>query len=135
MRVSSRTPIVALAMFGVLLASYVVNAMDRQLFPLLVPSVRSTYGFSLADAGLLSTVFTLGMGLIGIPAGFLLSRWPRRLVVLLGIVLFSLATVLTAFAHGFWDMFAYRVVSGFGEALQLTALLAIGAAYFEKHRA
>src|SRR5437867_6466957 len=51
----------AIAMFGLLLASYVINAMDRQLFPLLVPEVRRQYNFSLSDVGLLSTVFTLGM--------------------------------------------------------------------------
>ena len=53
----------AIAMFGLLLASYVINAMDRQLFPLLVPEVRRQYNFSLSDVGLLSTVFTLGMAL------------------------------------------------------------------------
>src|SRR5436190_5461440 len=39
-------------MFGVLLASYAINAMDRQLFPLLAPEVRREYGFSLAGIGL-----------------------------------------------------------------------------------
>jgi len=38
----------AFAMFAVLLASYVINAMDRQLFPLLASDVRQEYGFSLA---------------------------------------------------------------------------------------
>ena len=56
-----------IAMFGLLLASYVVNAMDRQLFPLVAPEVRREYGFSLAGIGLLSTVFTLGMAVAGAP--------------------------------------------------------------------
>ena len=47
-------------MFAALLASYVINAMDRQLFPLLASDVRQEYGFSLANIGLLSTIFTLG---------------------------------------------------------------------------
>ena len=46
--------------FGVLVGSYVINAMDRQLFPLVAPDVRREYAFSLAGIGLLSTVFTLG---------------------------------------------------------------------------
>src|SRR6266576_4931687 len=54
-------------MFGVLLASYAINAMDRQLFPLLAPEVRRQYGFSLAGVGFLSTVFTLGMAIAGLP--------------------------------------------------------------------
>ena len=52
--------------FGVLLASYAINAMDRQLFPLLAPEVRREYGFSLEAIGFLSTVFTLGMAGAGV---------------------------------------------------------------------
>ena len=66
---------VAIAMFVVLLASYTINAMDRQLFPLLVPEVRRQYGFSLANAGFLSTIFTLGMAMAGLPTGYLLARF------------------------------------------------------------
>ena len=36
----ARTDRVALAMFAVLLLSYVINAMDRQLFSVLAPDVR-----------------------------------------------------------------------------------------------
>lgn len=132
-RLDSRAK-VAVAMFAVLLASYVINAMDRQLFPLLVSDVRGTYGFSLSDAGLLSTVFTLGMGLAGIPAAFLMTRLSRKSVVLIGIAVYSITTVLTGFAAGFWDMFVYRAVSGLGEAMQLTALLAIAGSYFKSYR-
>lgn len=125
----------AVAMFIVLLASYIINAMDRQVFPILVANVRDEYGFSLAEGGLLSTVFTLGMGLAAIPAGYMLSRWPRKLTLQLGILLFSATTLLTAFSVGFWDMFAYRAISGLGESLHLTALLAVAATYFSRHRA
>jgi len=41
----TRPRILGIAMFGVLLASYAINAMDRQLFPLLAPEVRRQYGF------------------------------------------------------------------------------------------
>jgi MFS family permease len=121
-------------MFALLLVSYVINAMDRQLFSVLAPDVRDALGFSLPQLGLLSTVFTLGMGVAGLPAGFLLARVSRRALALCGLALFSAATALTAVATGFWDLFAYRFVSGVGEAMQLTALLAIGTAYFVRHR-
>jgi MFS family permease len=122
-------------MWAVLLLSYVVNAMDRQVFPLLLTDIRAEYHFSLANAGLLSTVFTLGMGLAGIPTGLMMARLGRRNVTLIGILLYSAATVLTAVATGFWDMLAYRVASGLGEAMQLTALFAIAASYFTRYRA
>src|SRR5205823_8173896 len=125
----------AIAMFGVLLGSYVSNAMDRQLFPLLVPEVRRQYNFSLSDVGLLSTVFTLGMALAGLPTGYLLSRFSRKTVLQAGIAVFSACTVLTVMAFGFSDMLIYRAATGIGEAMQLTILLAIGANYFASYRA
>jgi DHA1 family inner membrane transport protein len=125
----------AIAMFGVLLGSYVINAMDRQLFPLLVPEVRRQYNFSLSEVGLLSTVFTLGMALAGLPTGYLLSRFSRKTVLQSGIVLFSACTLATVMAFGFSDMLIYRAATGVGEAMQLTILLAIAANYFTTHRA
>ena len=122
-------------MFVVLLGSYVINAMDRQLFPLVAPDVRREYGFSLAGVGLLSTVFTLGMAVAGVPTGFLLSRFSRRAVLQVGIALFSAGTALTVVSRGFPDMLVYRTVTGIGEAMQLTVLLAIAANYFARHRA
>ncbi|MGH1569554.1 MFS transporter [Methylobacterium sp. P31] len=125
----------ALGMFVVLLFSYIVNAMDRQLFSVLAPEVRTALGLTVPQVGLAATVFTLGMGLAGIPTGYLLTVMSRRGVVILGIIIFSVATYLTAYARGMPDLLAYRFISGLGEAMQLTALLAIGTTYFLRHRA
>jgi MFS transporter, DHA1 family, inner membrane transport protein len=119
----------------VLLFSYVINAMDRQLFPLLAPDVRREYGFSLAGIGLLSTIFTLGMAVAGLPTGYLLARLSRKAVLQIGIAIFSAGTILTVVAHGFADMLTYRAATGIGEAMELTALLAIAANQFTHNRA
>src|SRR5262245_18336468 len=125
----------AIAMYGVLLGSYVINAMDRQLFPLLVPEVRRQYNFSLSDVGLLSTVFTLGMALAGLPTGYLLSHFLRRTVLQVGVAVLSACTVLTVMACELSDMLEYRAATGVGEAMTLTILLAIAANYFASYRA
>lgn len=125
----------AFGMFAVLLFSYVINAIDRQLFSVLAADVRSALGLSLPQVGLASTVFTLGMGLAGIPTGYLLGKMTRKSVTLMGLMVFSAATYLTAYAKGLPDLLAYRFISGLGEAMQLTALLAIGTSYFVQHRA
>lgn len=125
----------ALGMFVILLLSYVINAMDRQLFSVLAPDVRKALNLSLPQVGLAATVFTLGMGVAGIPTGYLLGVMSRRGVAILGLIIFSVATLLTAYAQGMPDLLAYRFVSGLGEAMQLTALLAIGTTYFLNHRA
>jgi DHA1 family inner membrane transport protein len=125
----------AFAMFFVLLLSYVLNAIDRSMFSVLAIEVRDAMSLSLPQVGLASTMFTLGMGLAGIPTGYLLATMSRKAVVLLGLLIFSLATFLTAYATGLPDLLAYRLVSGLGEAMQVTALIAIGASYFYKRRA
>ena len=122
-------------MFAVLLASYAINAMDRQLFPLVALEVRREYGFSLAAIGLLSTIFTLGMAVAGLPTGYLLTRFSRKTVLQIGIAVFSAGTVLTVVSSGFSDMLIYRAATGIGEAMQLTVLLAIAANHFIHYRA
>ncbi|RAM61280.1 MFS transporter [Herbaspirillum rubrisubalbicans] len=125
----------AVAMFCILLFSYVINAMDRQLFSVLASDVRKALELTVPQTGLASTVFTLGMGLAGLPTGYLLGKMTRKNVVLIGILIFSAATCLTAYARNLDQLLAYRFVSGLGEAMQLTALLAIATTYFSHHQA
>ncbi len=119
----------------VLICSYCVNAMDRTLFPLMLTDVRREYGFALPQAGLMSTFFTLGMTLAGIPTGYLMSKYSRKTVIQVGIFIYSAATIITASASGFADMLLYRAITGVGEAMQLTALLAVFSSYFSRYRA
>ncbi|WP_284435909.1 MFS transporter [Streptomyces sp. TUS-ST3] len=134
---SSRPP-VSRAMIGVgfllVVLSYMVNAMDRQVFPPLLPDIRAEYGFSLEQGGLLATNFTLGMALAGLPAGYLLDRFRRKTVLLASIVIYSLGTMATPLATGFADMTLYRVVSGFGEGMQSAAIFAAMGAFFAQRR-
>jgi predicted MFS family arabinose efflux permease len=120
--------------FGVLLASYAVNAMDRQIFPLIAPEVRREYGFSLEAIGFLSTVFTLGMAAAGVVTASLLARFSRKSVLQIGIAIFSAGTALTVLSAGFFDMLIYRAATGVGEAMQLTVLLAIAVNYYARSR-
>jgi DHA1 family inner membrane transport protein len=127
--------VAGIAMYGLVLASYCLNAADRQLFPLLLHDVRQTYHFPLSKAGLLSTIFTLGLALAGLPTGYLLARISRKSALILGIAIFSSATALTVFAFGFADMLVYLAASGIGEAIQFTAIIAIATSYFSRNRA
>jgi predicted MFS family arabinose efflux permease len=124
----------AVALFGLLLLAYSVNAMDRMVFPVLLPEVRAEYGMSLGAAGLQSTVFALGMGLAGVPAGLLLARFARKTLIAAGTATFSAATLLTVVSVGFSDMLVWRVLSGVGEALQLAAILTVAAGAFPRRR-
>jgi MFS family permease len=121
--------------FTVLCLSYLLNAMDRQVFYPLVPEIRAEFGFSLDQAGLLATGFTLGLALTGVPAGYLLDRMSRKTIVVASVVVYSAGTVAIPLAGGFLDMAVYRLVSGVGEGVQATAIYAIIGAYYFHRRA
>ena len=126
---------VAIAMYCVLLISYVLMAADRYLFPVLAADVRREFGFSLANIGLLSTIFTLGLGIGGLPTGYLLSRFSRKTVLLIGITIFSSATALTTVSMGFWRMLFCLAAQGIGMAMLATSMFALAASYFARYRA
>lgn len=128
----TRAAVIGLA---VLCVSYMLNAMDRQVFYPLVPPIREEFGFSLDQAGLLATGFTLGLALTGLPAGYLLDRMSRRTIVVASVVVYSLGTVAIPLASGFADMAVYRLISGVGEGVQATAIYAIIGAFFFHRRA
>ncbi len=54
----------------------------------------------------------------------------RKSVLQLGILIFSVGTAATVLAYGFTDMLFYRAVTGIGEAMQVTVLIAICTNYF-----
>src|SRR5260370_33223162 len=95
------TRTVAITMYCILLLSYVLMAADRYLFPVIAPYVRREFGFSPALTGLLTTIFTLGLGVGGLTTGYILSRLSRKSVKLACIAIFSGATALTTMSHGF----------------------------------
>lgn len=125
----------ALAMFIIVGLSYSLNAMDRQVFSVLLPQIRDEYSFGLSTGGLLSTIFGLGVGAGALVAGFLADRYSRKWVMIVGIVVYSLFTLLIPFASGFLSMAAYRTLSGVGEGLQQAALYAAVGAYYSARRA
>ena len=125
---------IAIAMYCVLLVSYVLMAADRYLFPVLAPDIRKAFSFSLPDTGLLSTIFTLGLGLGGLPTGYLLARYSRKMVLLAGIVIFSAATALTTVVPGFWTMLVCLAAQGIGMSMLATSMFALAASYFSGYR-
>jgi DHA1 family inner membrane transport protein len=125
---------IAIAMYCVLLVSYILMAADRYLFPVLAPDVRKAFGFSLANTGLLSTIFTLGLGIGGLPTGYLLARYSRKMVLLTGIVIFSSATALTTMVPGFWTMLVCLAAQGIGMSMLATSMFALAASYFSGYR-
>jgi hypothetical protein len=124
-----------IVMLVLVAASYVVNAADRQVFFVVLPAISDELQFALASGGFLGTIFTLGIGVAGVPAGYVIDRLSRKTVMLIGIVIYSSFTLLTALAVGFFDIAVYRGLTGVGEAMQQAALFSAVGAYFYQRRA
>jgi MFS transporter, DHA1 family, inner membrane transport protein len=130
----SGTKTVALAMFGLLLVAYTLMSADRYIISMLATDIRTALSLTLPQMGALTTMFTLGIGIAGIPAGLLIARTSRRTVLLLGIALFSIATLLFTQATGFSSMFLFIVMQGVGMSFLATSMFALSASYFSKTR-
>ncbi|BCW48207.1 hypothetical protein StoSoilB13_05490 [Arthrobacter sp. StoSoilB13] len=128
------TKVVAGVSLAVLAITFMLNAMDRQVFFPLLGTISTEYGFSLQAGGLLATIFTLGMAIAGIPAGFLVERFSRKTVLIVSIAIYSLGTLATPLAASWGDMAVYRVISGLGEGMQAAALFAAVGSFFHLRR-
>jgi len=124
----------AYAMFGLLLFTYILMVADRFLVSMLAVDIRGALDLSLPNMLALTTMFTLGLGIGGLPAAALITRFSRKAVLLTGLVLLSGATLLFTQATGFWTMFVFIVLQGVGMSFLATAMFSLSTSYFAKNR-
>src|SRR5260370_34930225 len=98
-RTSSTRQAIGLALL--LGVSYMFNAMDRQVFPALLGSIRSDYGLTLPEAGFVSPLFTVNLAIFPALSGWFMAKFGRRYLLLGGLGCYSVFTLLTPFASYF----------------------------------
>ncbi len=123
-------PGAAMAFFAICGATYIINAADRLFFPPLLNPISAEFHFNLAQTGTLATIYTLGLGIGGVGTGYLLSHMSRKSTMVLGVLIYSFFTVAMVASTGFYDLLAYRTLTGVGEAVQNIAfVIAVGTFY------
>jgi predicted MFS family arabinose efflux permease len=96
---------------------YVVNYLDRQILGILNPQIKAEFHVSNTLIGLLGgPVFALMYATLGIPIAVLADRVNRRNLIAASLAIFSLMTVVSAFAAQFWQLMLARFGTGIGEA-------------------
>ena len=96
---------------------FVVNYLDRQILGILLPLIKKEFALPDTALGLLSgTVFAVVYATLGIPLAIFADRMNRRNIIAMSLAVFSLMTVLSAFAARFWHLVAARLGTGIGEA-------------------
>lgn len=124
----------AYAMFGLLLFTYILMVADRFLVSMLAVDIRGALDLSVPNMFALTTMFTLGLGIGGLPAASLIARFSRKAVLLTGLILLSSATLLFTQATGFATMFVFIVLQGVGMSFLATAMFSLSTSYFAKNR-
>jgi MFS family permease len=116
-------------------ALYVISYLDRFIMTMMVPDIKASLSISDAQMGLiLGPAFAFSYALFGIPFGWAADRWSRRMVILCGTLVFSMATVASGFAASFAAMLFLRILVGLGEASLSPAALSLLSQKFPRER-
>jgi MFS transporter, Spinster family, sphingosine-1-phosphate transporter len=93
-----------------------VNYIDRSVIAAVVKPMKGELALSNLEAGLLNTAFLVGYFVTCPLFGARADKGTRKGLIALGVVVWSIATVASGFATGFWTMLVARTVVGVGEA-------------------
>lgn len=100
----------------VLTAINLLNYLDRYVVSALFESLRADLWLTDTRLGLLATGFIVVYMIASPVFGILGDRRPRLPLLAIGVGIWSLATVLSGFARGYWTLLAGRAAVGIGEA-------------------
>lgn len=116
--------------------AYFLNQADRQVFNVILPLLQSSLGISYVQIGLVASVFTAAVA-ISVPfAGYFGDIWSRKWIVVVSLIIWSAATLLTGFSTGLVYLIVVRgIATAGGEAFYAPASNALISKYHKKTRA
>ncbi len=106
------------AYFGLAVLTLInlLNYLDRYILAGVLSKVEAAFSLSDVEGGSLAATF-MGVYLLSSPvAGFLGDRMPRRILIGLSVLIWSLATIASGFAPSFRWLVLARAATGIGEA-------------------
>lgn len=121
-------------MLALLTAINFINYIDRSVLFAVQPLVQQEFHRSNEAFGFLTTAFFLSYMLFAPVAGFLADRYTRRTIIVVGVAVWSGATLLTAVTHEFSTLLIRHAIVGIGEASYATVAPALIADLFPEHR-
>ncbi|HKJ74798.1 MAG TPA: MFS transporter [Alphaproteobacteria bacterium] len=128
-------PRVAWYSVGVLALTVMFAELDRGIIQLLVQSIKRD--FLLTDTQisyLLGFTFILIYSIIGLPLSLLIDRFNRKVILSVGLAVWSVATVFCGMAQNFWALAFGRMMLGAGESVNAPTGFSLLADLFPKER-
>jgi predicted MFS family arabinose efflux permease len=118
-----------------LLLAYILNFLDRQILGILAQPIKADLHLTDTEFGAVGGLaFALLYSVLGIPLAYLADKTSRSGVIALCLALWSGFTALCGTAHGYWQLFLYRLGVGIGEAGGVAPSYALIADYFPPER-
>ncbi|HEV2214046.1 MAG TPA: MFS transporter [Terracidiphilus sp.] len=106
----------ALGTFLLLLGLNLLNFIDRYILPGAQPLIQREFHATDAQMGALTTALFATYMIFAPLTGWLGDRFPRKPLIIGGAVLWSLATLATAWVHSYWTLYLRHALVGVGEA-------------------
>jgi MFS family permease len=120
---------------SLLLVAYIFNFLDRQILCILAQPIKADLNLSDTEFGAIGGLaFALLYSVLGIPLAYLADKTSRSGVIAASLALWSAFTALCGTAHGYWQLFLYRLGVGIGEAGGVAPSYALIADYFPPER-
>ncbi len=108
------------AILALLTGLNLLNYLDRLVVSAVLPKVQEELHLSNFQGGLLATVFLVGYFVTSPLFGALGDRFPRKGLLAIGVLVWSLATIASGVASGLWSLLLARAMVGVGEASYAT---------------
>lgn len=102
--------VVALSFVG-----WILMYADRTIINPIQSQIGAAFGLTNAQLGLISSLFFLAYAIAQIPLGSMGNKLGRRLVIMLGFILFGVTTFTSGIATSFGMFLIFRVLAGIGE--------------------
>lgn len=120
-------PAVGLQRFIILLCvsipSFMIN-LDSNIVAVSLSSIAHSFNADFADIEWVISAYTLTFASLVLPAGSLADRYGRKRILVIGLAIFSLASLICGAAPNVATLNAARALQGVGAALLLSGALA-----------
>jgi MFS transporter, ACS family, hexuronate transporter len=113
-----------------LFASTAINYMDRQTLSLLAPYLKVSYHWTNSDYANLIVAFRVAYAIGQTVCGRWMDRVGTRLGITFTVFFYSVVSVLTPLANGFFSFMGFRLMLGFGESANWPAATKVVSEWF-----
>ncbi|MEV0589718.1 MFS transporter [Nonomuraea sp. NPDC050310] len=109
----------------VLCLSLLVLVIDSTVLNLAIPSLTTELGATASDVQWILDAYVLAMAGLLLTAGSLSDRYGRRLMLVIGLAVFGVASLVAVVASEPWMLIAARFLMGVGGAILMPSTLSI----------